>query len=179
MRQTGKLIMLAAVAWLNADESTAQEPAALKPLNDWAAKVRPEIERLLGYAVPAPALEVAGRKPDTMIRDLQAHLRWRFPHLDQRAYGVALADAFEVSKQAALVQFVEGTSTLLVYPERAAAMARWHEALKSADSVALYKLAMIHEMTRQALNARYQWSKRRDGCADGEEWLALQAVVEG
>src|SRR5262245_9213173 len=107
MRKRQALACVLITGWVTA--TSAQETHSLKPLPDWAARVRPGIERVLGYDVPTPTFELAGRKPDSTIRDIQAHLRWRFPHLDREAYGIALAEAFDVSKQASLVQFVEGT----------------------------------------------------------------------
>jgi hypothetical protein len=151
----------------------AQDADTLTP---WLNKVRPEIERLLGYRAPLMRVEI-GKREVTRSVEVETHLRLKFPHLDKTSYPPALADALAVNDQADLARVSKGT--LRVYPENAARMPRWHRVLEAAAPSDLIKLAMLHDVVRSALETRYDLARRRQSCRDAEEWFALEAVIEG
>jgi hypothetical protein len=142
----------------------------------WLEKVRPEIERVLGYPPPRVRVEIAARA-ESQSGDVEMHLRLRFPHLDKASYPPALADARAVNEQAELARV--GKGTIRVYPEHAARMPRWHSSMQAAAGPDLIKLAMVHELVRSALETRYDLARKRATCRDAEEWFALEAVIEG
>jgi hypothetical protein len=161
-------------------------PAALAPLgtpaNELWVPLRPHIEAVLGTRLegmpqirsvsPAQLLAV----PDA---DLDAHLRWRFPHLRGDTLTANRQVARQVVASAQVAQHLEGSDVILVLPDAPPRIARWDESLAAADTPALLQLALVHETVRFLLDRRYNLGKLRAACRDGEEQQALLAVIEG
>ncbi len=148
-------------------------------LGEWFLQVRPALEKTLGYPLPKAPLFQGGTFQGVPDPDIAAHLRWRFPHLRDEALAPALADAQAVNNAASLARLIEGTNVILVRPENQQAIAGWDKSLRAAASPDFFKLAVLHETVRYALDTRYDLARRRRACRDGEEWFALQALVDG
>jgi hypothetical protein len=148
----------------------------------WLDQVRPKVEEVLGYKLPAsPRLQLIGAAqlrsvPDA---DVATHLRWRFPHLKEDAFGRALDDASAVNNAATVARLMEGSNVIFVCPENQSKLARWDPSLQEAAGPEFLHLALIHETVRYALDSRYDLKKRRDSCRDSEEWLTLETLVQG
>ncbi len=218
----GKFLLAPVVLAALAVSGKTHEKIDVGSLEIWMIKVRPEVEKALGHALPRlPQVEMAGRNTDPESGDIEAHVRLRFPHLHKQDFYRAMQDALDVCRQAVVARHVEGTGTLVVFTDHHVHMPRWHEALKAAAPVdpgtpgsgpgqggvplprsarisdsadpkpkwhdalrgtataEFVKLAVVHELVRYALDAKYNLGRLREACQDADEWFSLQAVIEG
>jgi hypothetical protein len=175
----GLSILCLPTARVHAQESLPLSEAAVA---GWMGRVRPELEKALGYPLPKlPKYQFASaallrRLPDPCAAD---YLHWRFPHLQEEALARALEDAEAVSASATLARLAEGSDVILVRPKNRGVIAGWDRSLQAADSVDFLLLALIHETVHFALDQRFDLKKRRQACHDSEERLALQVLTEG
>jgi hypothetical protein len=149
---------------------------------DWPSRIRPELEKALGYSFSGLPKVVAASDADmrrAVEADLAAHLRWKFPHLKEDALATAMDDGRAVLASATVARLLEGTNIIFVRAENLAAIARRDPSLKDAAGPDFLKLAVAHEMVRYALDSRHDLPRRREQCRDAEQWFALQAIVEG
>jgi hypothetical protein len=176
-----RAILLAAFAFLGT-QALLFSQSATDDLSPWVHKIIPDLEKLMGEPLPVrPQFQRVSKS--VLIQagdpDVAAHVRWRFPYLREEGLARALQTAQAVAAQAALARLVEGTNVILLRPENQKLMIAWDLSLEEAVTDEFFKLAVIHEIVRYALDRRYDLARRRDACNDGEQCLALQAVVEG
>lgn len=123
--------------------------------------------------------------------ELIAYLRWQFPTLQGDTFQNTLHVARCLSTSAAVVERNEGSGVIAVLPEpQREEIERWddslegvatryYDSLKGVATPAFLQLAVVHETVRWLLEQEYDLPARRKATRDGEEYHALQALVEG
>jgi hypothetical protein len=177
----GLFLSIFSIFGFPAGNGWAQGPSSesAASLTTWIERVRPDLEKALGYSLSKlPLLEITSiaRQADP---DVAACVAWRWPHLKDDALARALQDAQAMTASAAVARLVEGTNIILIQPENQRKIAGWDKDLEKANSPDFLKLALIHETVRYALDSRYDPAKRRQACQDAEEYFALEALIEG
>jgi hypothetical protein len=162
----------------------SQQPAAPPVANPYAElfdKARPHLEAVLrdrfdGLQFSTATAAQLPRVPDA---DLDAHLRWHFPHLQ----GTTLAKTREVARQvvatATVAQYAEGHNVIVVVPDNFEKIAAWDPELARVNSAEFVQLALVYEAVRAHLDQRFNLAKLRADCCDAEDFAALQALVDG
>ena len=172
------LVMLATV--LAAAPLAAQHPAADMPA--LFAQARPHLEAVLGVRLERwPQLRVLTTQEFQRLADpeLEASLHWLFPELKQDALRRAAEVVRYVAAVATVARHIEGGEVIHVLPENLPAIAAWDPRLERVNSSEFLQLALVHEAARFALEQHYDLARRRRDCRDAEEFLALQALIEG
>ncbi len=111
--------------------------------------------------------------------ELAAQVAWQFPDLQGQRRAEAAAAAAETLRSVALVLGSQGDSTLLLLPETAQQLAQRDNRLARVNTPAALQLALVYAVARSALERRYGLANRWATCRDAEEFLSLQAVLEG
>jgi hypothetical protein len=169
-------IVLAALAAPAFGQATPPKPDEL------FATARPHLEAVLGGELRRlPAFRLAAPEELAALPDalLEAQTAWQFPDLGAAALARARAAATATLRGATVAGLQEGGDTILLAPANAARIAGWDRSLAAANSEAFLRLALVHETTRWVLEQQYELPKRRAACRDGDELVALQALVEG
>ena len=157
------------------------------PIADQAAQLfaqaQPHLEAVLGgklQRIPlfrSTTVEQLRRQPDP---ELLAYLRWQFPNLEGATLQNALLVARYLAVSATVVERAEGSEVMEVLPEiQRQLIEGWDGDLKGIADPAFLQLALVHETVRWLLERQYDLPARRRATADGEEYHALQALVEG
>ncbi len=182
--KTGNYLRVGVLACLAAAPLIAQpapQPGAGKAA-DLFAQARPHLEAVLGIKLErVPQLRIVPvaefqRLPDP---ELEASLHWLFPDLKGDAFHRAAEVVRYVAATATVARHVEGSGTIHVLAENLPAIAGWDARLEQVNSPAFLQLALVHETVRLVLEQRYDLARRRRECRDAEEFLALQAMLEG
>jgi hypothetical protein len=153
-----------------------QDPAAL------FEAARPALEEALGQRFDRPPACRVGTPADLgQLSDpeLAGQIRCQFPELEGERRARAVEAAAEAVRSATLAAWVPGPDALLLFPDNARQVAHWDAALRRVESPELLQLALVHEAAHAVLERRRDLARRRAACGDAEEFLALQAVVEG
>lgn len=181
MRVTGErtLAVLAGLFWcgsVHGAPPTVDQAAAL------AEQARPHLEAVLGARVdpwPRCRLATPTERKDWQREELSQQLRWQFPDLDAEAFRRTLPAVQDAAQRVAVARYHPASGEILLIPENLDAIARWDEGLARVRTPAFLQLAIVHELARCALDRRYHLTRRQVACRDAEEYLALQALVEG
>ncbi len=182
--KSGRYALAALALCLVSGPAQAQErtPLGADKIAELFAQARPHLEAVLGAPLPKQprfqlvTAEQMARLPDP---DLLACLRWQFPDVKPDELPRAFHVARHVAAGAAVARLDEGSDVINVVVENLPAIARWDPSLAQVDSPAFLQLALVQEAARLVLDQRYGLAKRRARCESAEEFLALQAVVEG
>ena len=144
-------------------------------------QARPHLEAVLGVKLDDMRLSAATppqvpRVPDP---DLDAHLRWHFPHLQGDTLQSTRQIARQIAAGATVAQYAEGHRVIVVAADNLEKIAGWDPDLAAVKSPQFLQLALVYEAVRWHLDRRYDLATLRAGCRDGEEFDALLALVEG
>jgi hypothetical protein len=171
-----------ALGWFGGAAGAQGHPQpAPDPMNLFAA-ARPALEEAAGWRLerpPACRLATADELRQLADPEVEAQVRWRFPELDSEARTRAAAAATDAVRQVAVACWIEGQDVLLLLPDNARRIAGWDPSLARADAPEFLQLMLVQETVRARLRQRYDLGRRLASCRDGEEYLALQALVEG
>ncbi len=173
------LVLLAGAAPLSAQNADAVGAEAAQLFT----QAQPHLEAVLGAKLPrtpqfrGTTAEQLLTRPDP---ELVAYLRWQFPHLTGDTFRSTLQVARYLAVSAAVVERVEGSDVIDVLPPgHRQGIAGWDADLKGVTEPAFLQLALVHETAHWLLEQRYDLPARRKATADGDEYHALQALVEG
>jgi hypothetical protein len=111
--------------------------------------------------------------------ELVRQVSWQFPDLKGRRWAEGVAAAAEALWGVSLVLPSPDEGTFLVIPETARQLAQREERLARVNAPEVLQLALVYAVARSALERRYGLAKRWETCRDDEEFVALQAVLEG
>jgi hypothetical protein len=146
------------------------------------AAARTALEDAAGWhleRVPACRLAAAGELQQVSDAEVEAQVRWQFTDLGGEARPQAVAAAMDAVRSVTVARWIEGQDVLLLVPENARRVAGWDPSLARANSPEFLQLMLVHEAVGARLRQRYDLGRRLAACQDGEEYLALQALVEG
>jgi hypothetical protein len=148
------------------------------------AEARPQVEAVMGYRFdPPPRFRVANERDLENWRraEVEAEIGWQFPDI-AKAGGIAVAETARQARRGYMSACIAGASSgreIILFRSNAAKIAAWSPTLAGLNTRAFTQLALVHEAVRMSLESRYNIMDRQRACADGDSFLATQALVEG